>query len=445
MIIVGFIQKVKDFLKKFNPASSESRPYIAPVPWGILPKTESDVGAEQSTYKKVWKNEPYVRGPVGATVDVCIKAGWKFVPRFADIKVPKGRIRKVRNFYAHPKVQFPTFLRTFITNLIVYDDVYVECAKGANGAKGIYVIETEEMKIKRDKNGNVAQYVHREGQGEWESTWEPDEMIHVSMNQIASAFYGISDLETGIQSADLSASAKAYNRNLFENKGIPTLAYLVKDASEAQFKRIKKELKAVKAGDNILLSGDITVQPIGGLNKDLEYVELLDATRREMMSVLRVPTVAIGYESKVSLEGARVQLQSFGFRINGIQQVVENAIDRVTINLFGDSYWDVRFELNEWVDPYVQAQIDAIHLKWGVIVPNEVRDRLGMKERPGGDVPYTPTTARGETNEDGMGPSTNLNEQQAERQDRDKESPGKSVIIADSHATPPESRGSPFD
>jgi len=390
----------------------------------MYPKTESDVGAEQNTYKRIYRNEPYVRGPVGAIVDTCIKSGWEFVPRFFDIKVPKGRIIKVRNFFAHPKVQFPIFLRTLITNTIVYDDAYIECVKN-NGAKGIYVLETEEMKIKRDENGNVAGYVHREGQGSWETKYTPEEIVHVSMNQMASAFYGVSDVETIVKSANLYSTAKGYNQELFDNSGIPTLAFLVRDASEDQFNRIEKKLKEIRAGDNILLSGDVTIQAISGINKDLEYVELLNSTRREMMSVLRVPTIAIGYESKVSLEGARVQLNTFGFRINGIQQVIENAIDRVIIQLFGESYWDVRFELHEWVDPYVQAQIDAIYLKWKTIVPNEVRKRLRLPPIEGGDDPVSDVRVRSETNEDGMGPDTNLNEQQSERQDRDQETPGK--------------------
>lgn len=426
------VRKIFKSLRNFIPAPSRAQVFIGGVPWKYAPKVESDLGADQETYERIYKYEPFVRGPIGALVDTCIKAGWDFIPRFHDTKVTKGikgKIKTIKHFFYHPEVQFPIFLRNFITNLLVHDDVYIEIAKGANGAKNIFVLDSKECRLDRDEHGTIEGMVFREGQGKSETKYKPEEFVFVTMNRLGSAFYGVSDIECLVKPANVYRQAINYNEKTFENAGIPTLAYLVKDASEEQFKKIKKDLSEVKVGDNLVLMGDITIDPISLSSKDLEYAELLNTSRREMMSVLRVPSVVIGYESKVSLEGARVQLNTFGFRVNGIQQVVENAVDRVILRLFGDGYVDVRFELNEWLDPYVQAQIDAIHLKWGVVVPNEVRKRLGMKPRKGGNVPYTPVTSvpgrRGETSEDGMGPDTNLTEQQAERQDRDQETSGK--------------------
>jgi HK97 family phage portal protein len=416
----------KKSLKNLRLASSRTKLYVGSVPWGSTQKVESDHGADQETYKRIFRNEPFVRGPVGAIVDTCIKSGWDFVPRFPDTENLEGRIKTIKQFFYHPELQFPVFLRNLITNLVVYDDVYVEIAKDENGGKNIFVLDTEQCKIKRDTHGEIESVIHREGDAEAQSDFKPEEIVWITMNRMGSAFYGMSDLETVVQPADLHRSAFGYNKKFFENAGIPTLAYLVKDASDPQMKSIEKKLKEIRVGDNILLGGDITIEPLSVSSKDMEYAELLSSTRKEMMAVIRVPSVAIGYETKTSLEGARVQLNTFGFRINGIQQIVENAIDRIILRLFGENYVDIRFELNEWVDPYVQAQIDAIHSKWGAIVPNEIRKRLGYKPLPDGDKPYVPITGmRPETNEDGMGPDTNLNEQQSERQDRDKETPGK--------------------
>ena len=448
---MGFLKNTLNSLRKLITARSRAKSNVRAFKFrGESPKVESDWGADQETYKKIYRNEPFVRSTVGAAVDACIKSGWNWLPRFPELEVQQlqGQIKTVRNWYEHPTVEFPGFLRNLITNLLILDDVYIECAED-NGAKGIYVLDSAEMKVKRDVRGRVTGYVFREGQGDFETPFKPEEIVHIAMNKMGSAFYGVSDLETIVRSANLYSQAKGYNERLFDNSGIPTLAITVKGASKDQMDRIEEYLKTVEAGDNLLLDGDIEIKPISGFNKDLEYVGLLNATRQEMMVVMRVPTVAIALDVSTNLETARGALTTFGFRINGIQQIVENAIDRITIRLFGDYYKNVRFELNEWVDPYQQAQIDAIYLKWGVFTPNDVRERLKMKPRPWGNKPYTPATTipgqppRKETSEDGQGPDTNIEEQRAERQDREKDTPGvpnKELILSEIHAIPPESR-----
>ena len=108
--------------------------------------------------------------------------------------------------------------------------------------------------------------------------------------------------------------------------------------------------------------------------------------KEEILMAHRVPASKVGSTDGIGLAAARESDRTFKEQVcRPAQDSLEKKINKI-ISEKTDIF---RFEFNELTltDEETQSKIDERYLRMRVIVPNEVRERLGKSSLPDGDQP----------------------------------------------------------
>ena len=106
----------------------------------------------------------------------------------------------------------------------------------------------------------------------------------------------------------------------------------------------------------------------------------------EILMAHRVPASKVGATEGIGLAAARESDRTFKEQVcRPAQDALEKKINRIIAEKT-DAF---KFEFNELTltDEETRSKIDERYLRMQVIVPNEVRERLGMSTLPSGDEP----------------------------------------------------------
>ena len=200
--------------------------------------------------------------------------------------------------------------------------------------------------------------------------------------------HGLSSIESLVRSADLMYSAYAYNQDLFDSNGVPALAFILEEGDEDDFEILVRATKTIKQGESFVAKGNIRVEVLGGKASEIGYEKLVLQVYQDVMTVFQVPPTIMSMPGTSTLESTREETSSFSMNIDAVQLVLNNAMDRAIINIWGTEYNIIRFVLKPWVNQKAQAAIDEVYLKWGVYTPNFILKRMGLPTSWWGDVPY---------------------------------------------------------
>ncbi len=120
--------------------------------------------------------------------------------------------------------------------------------------------------------------------------------------------------------------------------------------------------------------------------QDSSFNNYRKMNRDEILIAHRVPVSKIGLPEGVSLAAAKDADKTFKEQVaRPAQRNLEKKINRL-IGELTDAFV-LKFNELTLTDEDTQSKIDERYLRMKVIVPNEVRARLGMAGRSGGDAP----------------------------------------------------------
>ena len=298
----------------------------------------------------------------------------------------------------------------------VYTDVettgngYIEIGRKINGQIG-YVghIPSTTIRVRRMRDGyiqivNQKVVFFRNFQGKEENSVtsdpRPNELIHIKKYSPKNSYYGIPDTVSAATSMVGNELAAKYNVDYFENKAVPRYIALVKgaklsaDAEEKFFRFMQSGLR----GQNhrtlyIPLPGDgpdnkveFKLEPIENGIQDGSFDKYRKANRDDILMAHQVPYSKVGGGAGVSIASALVGDRTFKEQVaRPAQRNLEKTINKIVREK--TDVLVLKFNELTLTDEQTQSQIDERYLRMQVLVPNEVRERLGYPARSGGTDP----------------------------------------------------------
>lgn len=277
----------------------------------------------------VVKNEPTVKSAARAIVDELLKNGYR-------IKSTNLRLKKTVETELSKKYRFSRLLKKLVWNLILYQNVFLEIVYKENNPEELHVLETAEMEIVSDEHGEIIAY--RQNHGDKKADFTPDEVVHISMDNISSNLWGEVDLKTLYKTIALKQYIENFLVYQFRYDKFRDI-WMMEGGDEIQIKGFLDTLKQARdhPEKDIVIEG--TIQKILGKDiKDIDkLVELLNYCRQQILVLLRVPAIIAGIPDNSNRSNSEVQSKkSFDGRIKSIQ---EDLAEELTFELFPKMGW----------------------------------------------------------------------------------------------------------
>lgn len=298
----------------------------------------------------------------------------------------------------------------------VYTDVestgngYIEIGRKVNGEIG-YVghIPSTTIRVRRLRDGyiqivnqKVVYFRNFQGKDPNPVTTDPrpNELVHIKKYSPKTSYYGVPDTIASSVSMVGDNLSGRYNIDYFENKAVPryivTLkgAKLSSDAEDKLFRFLQSGLR----GQNhrtlyIPLPGDTTdskvefkMDPIEAGIQEGSFEKYRKSNRDDILMAHQVPFSKVGGGAGVSIASAIASDRTFKEQV---ARPAQRNLEKVINKIVKEKTDILKFKLNELTltDETTQSQIDERYLRMQVVVPNEVRERLGYPSRLGGQDP----------------------------------------------------------
>ena len=298
----------------------------------------------------------------------------------------------------------------------VYTDVettgngYIEIGRKINGEIGyIGHIPSTTIRVRRLRDGyiqivnqRIVYFRNFQGTDSNPVTADtrPNELIHIKKYSPKNSYYGVPDTVSAATSMVGNELAGKYNVDYFENKAVPRYIATLKGAKLSQEAEDKffRFMQAGLRGQNhrtlyIPLPGDgpdnkveFKLDPIENGIQDGSFEKYRKSNRDDILMAHQVPYSKVGGGAGVSIASALVADRTFKEQVaRPSQRNLEKTINKI----IKEKTDVVVLKFNELTltDEQTQSQIDERYLRMQVLVPNEVREKLGYPVRPGGSDP----------------------------------------------------------
>jgi hypothetical protein len=221
--------------------------------------------------------------------------------------------------------------------------------------------------------------------------WEPEEVILFSLNPMSESVYPYSRVSQLFTAAVIEDMMMFFISQRFTDSNIPYGVMDLGDVTEQELKIAIANWNAqADQSHHILLTGSKGSKwfPFGYHLKDLEATQLLGEVRMKIMGILGVTMNELGESQDINKSNG--YNLSFTFKKRAIEPLLNEIVETLTARLLWDTfgYDDLEFYYDEIDsrDDLVQSQIDDSYLKMGVLTINDVRNRKGLPNIPGGEV-----------------------------------------------------------
>jgi len=235
----------------------------------------------------------------------------------------------------------------------------------------------------------------------------PNELIHIKKYTPRNSYYGVPDILSAATALVGDTLAGKYNIDYFENKAVPRYIVTLKgaklsvDAEDKLFRFLQSGLK----GQNhrtlyIPLPGDtgdskveFKMDPIENGIQEGSFDKYRKANKDDILMAHQTPISKVGGGQGMSIASALASDRTFKEQV---ARPAQRSLEKVFNKIVKEKTDMFIFKLNEFTltDENTQSQIDERYLKTQVIVPNEIRQRLGMPMRDGGQEPVQLTSGQ---------------------------------------------------
>lgn len=321
---------------------------------------------------------------------------------------------KVTKFLNIPNSNMETLtdIRKKLTrDLLIYDAGALEILRGADLKEvekmiEIYNVPGNTVKINADKRGILSDesaYVQVDKYLRKVTEWKKQQIIYMKLNPQSDRLYGLSPLESLIQTVTAELYASQYNLDFFYNNATPRFAVLMEGLGIGQgapaLQRFRNwwdnELRGNPHRPIVIGTeqGKIQFQNVGLSNEEMQFQEYSKMLLLKIMTVYKMQAVVLGVDMGNSAKGT-VSEQVKQFKIDAISPHAKMFTEKMNKQvIFEDTAFGMKdvyldFDLGI-IDKKEQAEWHDKYLQNGVITINEIRTQgLGMLPVPWGNVPY---------------------------------------------------------
>jgi len=287
---------------------------------------------------------------------------------------------------------------------------YLEIGRKSNGEIGyIGHIPAATMRVRRKRDGYVQivngravyfrNFQDTETANPITTDARPNEIIHLKTYTPTSTYYGVPAIVAAKNAMAGNEFASRFNLEYFENKAVPRYVFWLKgakmsrEAEERLFEFFQGSLRGQSHRTVVIpippdtpeSKVEMKMEAVEASIQDSSFNNYKKSNVNEILMVHRTPASKVG-SSEGGLAASRESDRTFKEQVcRPAQDSIEKKINRI-INEKTDIF---RFEFKELTltDEETQSKIDERYLRMKVIVPNEVRPRLGLSSLAEGDKP----------------------------------------------------------
>jgi PBSX family phage portal protein len=228
----------------------------------------------------------------------------------------------------------------------------------------------------------------------------PNEILHLKNYSPTNNYYGVPAIVSAKNAMAGNEFASKFNLEYFENKAVPRYilwlkgAKLSERAEQKLFEFFSNNLRSQShrtiivplPADDAHNKVEVKMEPIENKVQDSSFENYRKSNEREILMAHRVPPSKVGGAENLGLAAAREADRTFKEQVcRPAQDALGKKINRIVsekTNLF-----KLHFNELTLTDEDTQSKIDERYLRMQVIVPNEVRERLGYSSLEDGDKP----------------------------------------------------------
>lgn len=373
---------------------------------------------------KLYDISPYHASAIDAKIDNSVGLGYTFeLTRLAEkkreetSKKTKLAQRKLEEALDDGREQLGIFweslngldefeqtLMKFVQDYFTMGNGYLELGRDSKGQPNyLGHIPATHVRIRNKRDGFVqytgGKYVFFRNYGEnspdpFGEDKNPNEIIHLRKYSSTDDYYGVPEAVSIINAISGMEFAQRYNIEYFENKAVPR--YIIKtkglNLSPSDQADLLNFFETSTKGQHhrtimIPLPGgdkDISFEPVESREQDSSWNTYIKENIQFITARHRVPPGRIGISSAASSQG-ETEMAERGFKesvCRPIQTVVQKKLNKI-VQEITDLF---QFRLKEFAltDEDRKSQIHERYLRWGVVLPDEVRNELSMQPRPDG-------------------------------------------------------------
>lgn len=228
----------------------------------------------------------------------------------------------------------------------------------------------------------------------------PNEVIHLKEYSPLNTFYGVPDIIAAMTSLQGDLMAARYNIDYFENKAVPRYIITVKGAKltpEAEDKLFRFFQTGLKGQSHrtlyIPLPGDsegskieFEMHPVENGVQEASFDKYRQRNRDDILVAHQVPLSKLGGMEGGSTAGSMVQDRTFRDQVSRpLQEYVAKAVNKIVKEK--TDIVELVFNEVSLTDEVAQSQIYERYAKIKAMVPNEIREKIGLPQMEGGDEP----------------------------------------------------------
>ncbi|MBI4395451.1 MAG: phage portal protein [Elusimicrobia bacterium] len=346
---------------------------------GVLP------GVDFEVYNQMYEQTSWVRAVVGVICKAVTARGYSLAP--LKPQADPRNAEALSEFFSNcnPNDTFLEILDDITRDDYVFGNAFLEVVRGADGKpRELWNLDATTMRVKADEHGAILGYLQspRYAVGKADRVeFAPNEVLHFKLGTKGATLYGLSPLASLILPVTVDRFAQVYNRAFFVNGAKIRGAFIMKDATPEQVERnreylVERAKNPDMAHSDLVLEGQIEFKQIGTTQKDMEFLELREFTRNEILAVYGVPPSKVSIIETGNIGGGTGEHQTQTFYEETIQPFQTLVAEKITKHIirqgFGITDWAFQFNKRP-IDEKEQAEIFNIYLQAGVFTAEEIR------------------------------------------------------------------------
>ena len=354
------------------------------------------------TYKILWRayqEDPVFRACVDITVDAIIGDGYMLIGK------SEAHIKKVLDVFRKSGDQ--KYLHDLVSSLVLYGDHFSENVRAKGGLVEFFKpADSSTIRIDYDEHGETIKFIQRVLHRRVD--FYPDEMSHFTINNVGGRVYGMAWGQSVIYTLQNKQVAQEFNNAYFRRPGLPRSIYTVKNLGKEQVDRMVSELRKATPQTDILINaqaGEVEHQLVSPNNQDMQFIELMNFDRQEIIAASGVPPIFLGITEGSNRANAQTQMESWDRRKMKNRMIVEGTINDnlITIANFGFDDVKFRFKDNNSRERLKYAQMAQLTSTIPWATPNQILGMLGLPALEDDDIVYDSSTGKMEMRSKGKG------------------------------------------
>jgi hypothetical protein len=314
-----------------------------------------------------------------------------------EIPKPTPDVQELQRLLAfiNPREDSRQLYRGAITDLQIFGDAFLEIVWFLGRPVAIYSLDCPSMVPIADEHGVISGY-EQYLDGNRRATFEPHEVIQISLDAPRGGIYGVSPTQKNL----IPITSWLFTAALLKEsmrKGNPARVH-VDFPLEAQDSDVEifsqkyqiRNLGISNIGNPIMSRGGVVMNE-QQTDKITEYLTVMDRLRDTICSGYGTPPSKVGIIESGNLGGGTGTSQDKTFRVNTCGPYDELALEKLNFSItsrgFGLEGWKIRSGEVDWRDDKVVEDIRDTRLRNGSWTLDRYRAEIGEPTVDGGDVP----------------------------------------------------------